>query len=170
MLQAKLEFETLEKNAGTAGMNFGDLCIRWCSVHHPGGCFAYRIDEKSTGESLVIGTDIEWQESSDAEKEKFIALCSIPEPAGLLFFDGHFTPENYGSFRNWGHSTWQDGIEIVKSVAKETTEPRLVIIHHAPERDDEILKEEEKRMRQHLETACFGRQRSIFEGTERIEV
>jgi ribonuclease BN (tRNA processing enzyme) len=172
MLGARLDFETLEEEGGMDGRSFGGLQVRWCRVHHPGGCMAYRLDEPETGDSLMIATDVEWQESSNEEKKCFLELCLTPTPVKMLFFDGHFMPDNYASFRNWGHSTWQDGVEIVRACgsACDGHEPRLIIVHHAPERDDESLREAEVELQRVLPCAEFGRQRSLYEGQKRINI
>jgi len=159
MLQAKLSFETLGDNDSTHERSFGDFDIRSCPVHHPGGCMAYRIDERSTGDSVVIATDIEWQESTQQEKTAFLDLCSQPKPAKLLFFDGHFTPQNYAQFRYWGHSTWRDGLEIMEQTGLQKT----VMIHHSPRNDDDVLKKIEEEMEQASCSLAMGRQCDIYE-------
>ena len=153
MLEARLSFTTL-RACPAKGHPFGSLVIRWCPVHHPCGCMAYRIDEPATGESVVVATDIEWQASDSAEKAAFLRFCTIPTPVKLLLFDGHFTPEQISHKKGWGHSTWAEGVDIVQRTGIE----KLLITHHAPEHDDRMLADIETTLQQHLPDAALARQ------------
>jgi ribonuclease BN (tRNA processing enzyme) len=62
----------------------------------------------------------------------FEQLCSLPEPASLLVFDGKCAPEDYPRLRGYGHSTWQEGIDL----ALRNGIDRLLITHHDPSMDD----------------------------------
>lgn len=140
-VQAALRFEPVPGP-------FGGLRIRSCPVHHPGGCVAYRLDEPATGASLVFATDIEWDISSAEEKRAFLELCREPEPCRLLLFDGHYSRATYPAFRGWGHSTWEDAVEV----AREVGAGRLMVIHHAPDNRDEQL----DRIQRRLLVVCPG--------------
>lgn len=164
MLRSELTFEALGPYSRDGVMAYGGLEIRWCPVHHPGGCVAYRVDEPATGHSLLVATDIEWALSTKEEREDFLHLCRAPNPVGWMAFDGHFTPENYPAHVNWGHSTWQDGVAI----AKEAGIQQLVMIHHAPEMDDASLRELERQMQRECSGAVLGRQGETYEGLERV--
>ncbi|NCD32140.1 MAG: MBL fold metallo-hydrolase [Spartobacteria bacterium] len=135
MLSAHIEFETLPSEYTSQSRHLEDLTLSWCPVHHPGGCLAYRLDEKTTNQSVIIATDMEWQASTPEEKAQFITLCTSPSPANCLLFDGHFMPENYATHHNWGHSTWQDAVEIHQLTNIEN----IRIIHHAPAASDTAL-------------------------------
>jgi len=134
-VRAEVDFLSWEEETSVEPYEFGGLEIRWCPVHHPGGCTAYRIDEKATGASLVFATDVEWSLSTPAEKSTFLDLCRKPVPAHLLLMDGHFDRKQYEKFVGWGHSTWQDDVEI----AREAGIGKLLVIHHAPQSDDSVL-------------------------------
>lgn len=164
MLRGELTFEALGTYHREAVMTYGGLEVRWCPVHHPGGCVAYRVDEPATGHSLLVATDIEWPLSTKEERDIFLHLCRTPNPVNWMAFDGHCTPENYPAHVNWGHSTWQDGVAI----ARETGIQQLVIIHHAPELDDAALRELERKMREECPGAVLGRQGERYEGAEKV--
>ncbi|MCX7008471.1 MAG: MBL fold metallo-hydrolase, partial [Kiritimatiellaeota bacterium] len=76
-LQARLKFTTLPAAAGSI-RRYRGLEIRWCAVHHPEGCHAYRVDEPATGTSVVFATDMEWRSSTEGEKRDFLNLCTLP--------------------------------------------------------------------------------------------
>ncbi len=133
-LHARLKFTTLPAVAGSV-RRYGGLDIRWCAVHHPEGCHAYRVDEPATGASVVFATDIEWRSSSEAEKRAFFLLCSQPRPARLLVMDGQFCRANIAKYKGWGHSAWEDNVEV----AQQAGVRELLITHHAPQSNDAHL-------------------------------
>lgn len=130
-----------ELRFGPPPASWGTLTIRSCAVHHPGGCMAYRLDEPATGASVVFASDIEWPLSTKNEREAFLRLCREPSPCRLLLFDGQFNRATYPSFEGWGHSRWQDAVEVAQQAGAE----RLRIIHHAPDNTDEQLSRIDRR-------------------------
>ena len=165
MLKGTLQFEALPASGEEALISYGGLEIRWCPVHHPGGSVAYRLDEPATGHSLLVATDIEWALSTADEREVFLSLCAAPHPVDWLAFDGHFSPGEYEAHTNWGHSTWAQAVDV----AEATRAGKLVIIHHAPGHDDNVLRGMEQDMQERLPSASFGRQGEQYEGTERVK-
>jgi len=113
----------------------GNLEVRVCPLAHPGGCVAWRIDEPTTGVSLVLATDVEWALADAAQREKFLNFCRKPRPLSLLVMDGHFTATEYASHSGWGHSTWEEVAEVGTAVRAN----RIAVTHHAPEIDDHTL-------------------------------
>ena len=158
-LQAHIEFSANDLHLTKEPMKWGDIDIRWCPIHHLGGCLAYRFDEVTTKRSIIIATDIEWELSTDQEKAQFIHFCSTPGPADVLVFDGHFTPENYEQFKGWGHSTWQDAV----SVCGKTGSPTLYITHHAQGNNDVCLAQLEQEMQTEYPDSLFARQGDVIE-------
>jgi phosphoribosyl 1,2-cyclic phosphodiesterase len=143
-----------------AGVSIGGLEYRWCPVCHPGGCVSYRIDEPRSGLSVVIATDLEWDLATADQKAQFLSFCRAPRPPTWLLVDGQFTPENYASFRGWGHSRWSDGVEIASLVGAG----QLLVIHHAPGIRDVRLEAEELNLRKRLANASMLRQGMILTG------
>ena len=141
-LLARLKFTTLPAATGSV-RRYRGLEIRWCAVHHPEGCHAYRVDEPMTGTSLVFATDMEWRNSTETEKRDFLNLCMLPRPAGLLVMDGQFCRANSARFKGWGHSAWEDDVEVAQKAGVR----ELLITHHAPESTDAQLSEVEKAAR-----------------------
>ncbi len=139
-LASHVRFKTLDGETSRAPLHHGKLEIRWCPQHHPGGSTAYRIDEPSSGASVVIATDLEWAESTAAEQA---ALLKLADHASLLIMDGQFTPEEYAEHHGWGHSTWKECCDVARRVAAQ----KLLISHHAPWRNDECLENVEDDVR-----------------------
>lgn len=151
-LQAKLKFTTLPAAAGSV-RHYRSLEVRWCAVHHPEGCHAYRVDEPASGASLVFATDIEWRSSTDAERRDFLNLCLLPRPARLLIMDGQFSRATIARFKGWGHSAWEDCIEVAQKAGVR----ELLITHHAPQSTDAQLTEIEKAARRAWSGASLAR-------------
>ncbi len=158
-LPASTTFSVLDDQRMNSPKKFGGLHIRWCPVHHPGGSTAFRIDEPSSGSSVVIATDIEWAESTGGEKRMLESLCRTPSEPDILVFDGKYSRENYESCRGWGHSTWEEGVEIARSSGAR----RLLITHHSSEYDDDKLDRMDERVRKTWRNAGLARQGEIID-------
>lgn len=134
-LESRLRFTALEGPVPATPMVYGALRVSWCPIHHPGGCSAYRIDEPAGGASVVIATDLEWGESTPPEREAFLRLCTTPGPADVLLLDAQYTSGEYERYRGWGHSTWEQAVELAEQVKAR----RLLITHHDPAKNDSAL-------------------------------
>jgi ribonuclease BN (tRNA processing enzyme) len=124
------------------GIHVGRLLVQGCPVPHPGGCVAYRIDD-ADGASFVFATDLEWQNRTDVFETAFMTMCRKPKPADMLAIDAHFGRENEKAFAGWGHSSWQDCLEIARSAGVA----RVLLGHHAPEADDRTLRRVEQQVK-----------------------
>jgi len=148
---ARVRNVTLPVPCGTVPFRHGPFDVRWCAVHHTGGCYAYRVDVRDTGASLVFATDVEWGGSRARERAALLRLCRTPKPADVLIFEG---PDDGKSRAGWGHSAWQDAVQV----AQTTGAGLLVVTHFSPDDDDATLARREKRLRAVLPQARFGRQ------------
>ena len=110
----------------------GALRVSWQAVSHPDGGVSYRVDEATTGASVVVATDMEWGMMTAAERESFILFAKNTD---LLIFDSQYLPAEYEAHKGWGHSTWMNGVEA----AQKSGAQKLWLMHHAPSRTDEAL-------------------------------
>ena len=110
----------------------GALRVSWQVVSHPDGGVSYRVDEPSTGASVVVATDVEWEMMSEAEQESFACFAKA---ADLLIFDSQYLPSEYAAHKGWGHSTWRNAVDA----AQRSDARKLWLMHHAPGRTDEAL-------------------------------
>lgn len=101
------------------------LAVSFHPVAHPDGCHAIRVEERATGEVLVLATDTEWGKMTPAERESFAAFA---RGADYLYFDCAFLPEEIASHRGWGHSTWQEAVEAARLCGARSLHP----VHFAP--------------------------------------
>jgi len=134
---ARIDWITLSEADSPPVFSRNALRIRHCSLQHPGGCNAYRIEEQER--SVVVATDLEWAQSSPAQREALRTLCGHPRPADLLVMDGQYSRERYPGHEDWGHSTWEECVEL----ARQAGVKRLVITHHDPADDDATLEEKD---------------------------
>jgi len=154
-LASSIRFKTLDGETSSAPLRYGQLEIRWCPLHHPGGSTAYRIDEPASGAAVVVATDMEWAESSTVEQASLIALA---EKASVLVMDGQLTPDEYAKHRGWGHSTWREACDVGRRAAVQS----LLITHHAPWADDATLARREKDIQACSPSASLARAGSVI--------
>ncbi len=136
---ARLEFAEF----ATEPVQVGTLRVKGCPVPHPGGCLAYRIDDPNSGASLVFATDLEWRNRTAAYETAFMAICCEPRPADMLIIDAHFARASQEGFAGWGHTCWEDGLEIAESAGVK----QVLLGHHAPEADDKALRALERQVK-----------------------
>ncbi|HLX94019.1 MAG TPA: MBL fold metallo-hydrolase [Puia sp.] len=103
--------------------------LKSISQHHiyPGGSYGFRVHDE--GKSLVICTDIEHIDGIDQK------IVEFARNADLLIHDGQFTTEEYTKFKGWGHSSWEQAVEV----AVQANVKKLIITHHDPDHNDDFL-------------------------------
>ena len=148
-MSARFEFAEF----ATERVRVGSLQVRGCPVPHPGGCLAYRIDDADGRASLVFATDLEWRDRTEASERAFMSICGEPRPADVLIIDAHFARANEDAFVGWGHTCWEDGLEIAESAGIQ----QVVLGHHAPEADDTALRSLERQVKKRARGAMLAR-------------
>jgi ribonuclease BN (tRNA processing enzyme) len=147
------------------GIQTDGLRVRACQAPHPGGSLSYRVEDTHGGASLVFATDLEWRSRTDAFETSFKTLCREPKPTDLLIIDAHFDRAHQEAFAGWGHTSWEDDLDIAESAGIR----RVLLGHHAPEANDETLKDLETHAKKCLPGAALARagQWITIGGTER---
>jgi phosphoribosyl 1,2-cyclic phosphodiesterase len=102
--------------------------LRTAPLNHPGRATGYRLEY--AGRVIAYITDTEHRPGQ--LDDNVVALAA---GADLVIYDCNYTDEEFPSHAGWGHSTWQEGLRIVKAAGAK----RLVIFHHDPDHDDEFL-------------------------------
>jgi len=124
---------TLEYRDFTAGDTLTTtkgVRVRTAALNHPDGATGYRID--FDGRSLCLVFDTEHVPGNlDRNILGFIS------GADLVVYDSMYTDDEYRRYVGWGHSTWQEGIRL----CREAGAKRMVVFHHDPDHDDEMLDE-----------------------------
>jgi len=148
-MSARFEFAEF----ATEAIQVGILRVRRCQVPHPGGCLAYRIDESGCDASLVFATDLEWRNRTDAHETAFMAMCREPKQADALVIDAHFARADEEVFAGWGHSCWEDCLEIAESAGVR----QVILGHHAPDTDDKALRARERQVKKRMAGGVLAR-------------
>ena len=133
-LQARIDFQELAEER-RAGSGYEVAAI---GVRHPGGAMGYRFTERNSGAGgLVYVSDNELSAAAryDTPRSWRSRFVEFVRDADVLIHDTMYRAEEYRQFVGWGHSTYEDAVEL----ALEARVGRLVLFHHHPERtDDEV--------------------------------
>jgi phosphoribosyl 1,2-cyclic phosphodiesterase len=105
-----------------------DLRARTTALNHPNGATAYRIEHR--GRSVCYVTDTEHVPGRPDE-----GVLELIAGADLVIYDSTYTDEEFPARAGWGHSTWQEGLRLVRRAGAR----RLVVFHHDPDHDDEVM-------------------------------
>lgn len=116
--------------------------VRVLHANHPNSTVIYRLEKEN--KHLVYGLDYELTEDCQQEYKAFVKDCS------LLFFDGMYTADELPKFRGFGHSSWEQGIQILEACNID----QLCITHHDWGRTDSDLEALEQKAKE-LNPKCF---------------
>jgi phosphoribosyl 1,2-cyclic phosphodiesterase len=126
VMRARLSFtdfragETLDLGSG--------LRVRTTPLNHPNGATAYRIEHG--GRSVCYVTDTEHVPGRPDER-----ILDLIAGADLVVYDSTYTDAEFPARVSWGHSTWQEGLRLVRRAGAR----RLVVFHHDPDHDDAAM-------------------------------
>ena len=129
-MPARMNFKEIKSGED---VQIDKIVVKSVSLNHPGGSLGYKIicDNKS----VAYISDHEYTEESRQ------GLVDFLKNTNMVIFDAHYTPEEYfgadgsGGRKDWGHSTWRDGVEL----CREANIDQLILTHHGRE-DLEIEK------------------------------
>ncbi|MFV1980592.1 MAG: MBL fold metallo-hydrolase [Rhodothermia bacterium] len=116
-------------------------------LNHPGGSYGYRME--AYGKVVVICTDVEYENGVIDEN-----VVEFARGADLLIHDAQYTDEELERFRGWGHSTFNQAMEV----AERAEVKLLAMTHHDPEHDDEFLTAVEKNCQDRMQDCFLARQ------------
>lgn len=134
-LDAVVDFRELAEGEEAAGTGY---TVRAHPVRHPGGALGYRFMSGNGDDgALVYISDNEMNPSAkyEAPKQWRARLVDFVRGARVLIHDTMYTREEYDHHRGWGHSTYEDAVQLALDAGVQ----QLVLFHHKPERtDDEV--------------------------------
>jgi len=103
----------------------GEVTVESVAVKHPGGSLSFRLTYK--GRSFCYLSDYEYGGTLDP------ALRDCLYKSDLTVFDAYFSNDNF--IPGWGHSTWEEGVEIWQ----EAKIKKMAMYHHHIARTDDEL-------------------------------
>ena len=146
-LPAAIAFRELGE--GTHEMNGVRIVTQY--LHHPAMTLGYRIeaddavlvylcDHEPFSETFAHDDSAHFNadyiaHEGDRRHARFMA------GAGLVIHDAQYTPEEYPSKKNWGHSTYEYAVDLADAAGVR----QLVLTHHDPGHDDAFIEQVEKR-------------------------
>lgn len=130
VLKAKFNFQC--GNHGLTGTC--PLGIIPIPLSHPNGAYGFKF--VFNGKAFVFLTDNELGMQHEGGLS-FDDYVEASKNADLLFHDAQYTHEEYQKTKGWGHSTYEEVIELaIKAKVK-----KLGFFHHDPDRTDKELDE-----------------------------
>lgn len=121
------------------------------SHQHPGSAHGYRLE--TSGKIIVYCTDIE---HGDAIDEKVVDFA---KNADILIHDAQYTPEELPRFKGWGHSSWEQAIEV----AERANVKKLYLTHHDPSHNDDFLRNVEHQCQARFPNCFLAREGETIE-------
>ena len=113
---------------------------------HRGDAYGYRIEEG--GKTLIYCTDVEHKDGIDPN------VVALSKNADLLIHDAQYTPDELKAKKGWGHSSWEQAIEV----AEQAGVKKLSLFHHDPEHNDTFLSNLEIECQKHFSDVFLARE------------
>jgi CheY-like chemotaxis protein len=122
-------------------------------LNHPAMTLGYRVE--ADGVAMVYLVDHEpfsdalWRAGAEPGRIESILHdgdrrhAEFMADADLVIHDAQFTPEEYGSKKSWGHSTYNYVVQIAGAAGVR----RVALTHHDPSHDDRFVTEIERKAR-----------------------
>jgi phosphoribosyl 1,2-cyclic phosphodiesterase len=126
IFNAKLEFNDF--SSGEVLAPRPGITLRTEALNHPNRATGYRLEYN--GKAVAYVTDTE-HEIGRLDTN----VLRLVDRAEVMIYDCTYTDEEYPAHKNWGHSTWQEGVRLAKAANVKT----LVLYHHDPDHDDDFM-------------------------------
>ena len=142
------------KNACPSDFSIGSVTVTPIAISHPNGGSGYKFIED--GKSFVFLTDNELGFVHPGGRT-FKDYAKFSAGADLLIHDGEYTPDEYDTFIEWGHSVYTDVLDL----AREAGVKKLGLFHLNQERADDQMDDIVDICKQHiannlLKFECFA--------------
>ncbi len=111
----------------------GHFAIRTVAACHPGATLGYRIEPRLGGSPLIYLTDNELRGVTDPNER--VDLVQFLRGSHTVVHDAMYFEQELESRSGWGHSCAADAARL----AVEAECQRLVLFHHDPAHEDQVL-------------------------------
>src|SRR5215216_6935582 len=143
-LSAKMDINKLNEMK----FSLGKLDIHAASVNHPGVCVGYRIFTSCGSVAFLPdhepyefflhaarGKQLSPEQARQIAADQHAALVQFLRGSAILILDSQYTDQEYTTYIGWGHGS----ISSALSLALEAEVQTLLLFHHDPSHDDEML-------------------------------
>jgi ribonuclease BN (tRNA processing enzyme) len=132
-----LAAELAVQHIGAGEFEAAGFAIRAMQVRHPGTTLGFRLTPADGGTSFVYVPDNELGSGGDYDlpaswRSDFVEFLRDAE---VLVHDAMYTPDELEDHRGWGHSSYMEAVQL----AVEADVKQLVMFHHRPEHDDDMV-------------------------------
>ena len=134
--QVPSQIERAKVAAPLDDRTIGSARVRSIRLNHPGGSTGYRIED-ADGSTMVLYTDQELPPGVEHNAPPVLRddLVRFAAGAQLLIHDAQYVESDLPEKQGRGHST----VPAVLELARAAAVPTVVLYHHDPDRDDEML-------------------------------
>ena len=138
MLMADIEYVTQTHHP----QQYNGYQIEFVQAQHPVSTAIYKLTVG--GRQIVFCPDNELYPQDMQNNSPFLKhLVSFLEGADILIHDGQYDRETYKNRRNWGHSAWEEAVELATRVNVKS----VFLTHHDPDSSDEYLSDLDKKIK-----------------------
>jgi phosphoribosyl 1,2-cyclic phosphodiesterase len=146
-LAARICYEDLREGA----CQMDGVTVRAQQMNHPSPTLGYRVEAE--GRSICYLCDHEpffegvWREGARPGQLESVLEggdrrhAEYMRDADVVIHEAQYTPEEYPSKRNWGHSTYPYVVKLAAAVGVR----RLFLTHHDPSHDDDFIADVERK-------------------------
>ena len=144
VLQAKINFIDLDGESLQISSN---TSVSYALHPHPGYATSYKVN--NDGFNILYTTDCEHPKNHFNKNVE-----SLAKDADMLIHDSHFSREDLGNHKGWGHSSWETTINL----AKKMNVDKAILYHYNPLYSDDKLLDIEKKAKQAFENSIASKQ------------
>jgi len=123
---ANIEF--VDFAAGAALTPHPGVRITTGPLNHPNDATGYRIEYGGKVVSYITDTE-------HLPGGRDPNVLKLVDGADVMIYDASYTDAEFPEHKNWGHSTWEEGVRLADAARVGT----LVIFHHDPGHDDAFM-------------------------------
>ena len=106
-----------------------NLCVKRATINHPGGGYAYRIEDEGTSCAFITDNELDPPGKVATTYEQWVAFC---RGVDVLIHDAQYLEADMPHKHGWGHSL----VSQTRQLAIDAEVGCLVIFHHDPDRTD----------------------------------
>lgn len=111
-----------------------DIHIQRKGLNHPGGGYAYRVEEGGTSCAYITDNELEPPGKIHTTYDEWVDFC---QGVDVLIHDGQYTEDDMPHKHGWGHSL----VSQVRQLALDANVNSLIMFHHDPDRTDGEIEE-----------------------------